>query len=135
MKTAIKKDRLSANDIIQVRKIIEHIYDKILGRNEFSGCQANGTNQQQPNGSNQCNCRNANCPSNQSSSSDQNTSYSTANSQDQDEDRKSLAEEKLELICQEQVLDVNMDLRTVRHFIWKSSSELEIFYKRIGGVV
>lgn len=28
-----------------------------------------------------------------------------------------------------QILDPNMDLRTVRHFIWKQSADLTIHYK------
>ena len=127
-----KKDRLSANDIIQVRKIIEHIYDKILGRNEFAINCTNGQNGAcSQNGQRTCNCRNTNCP-NFNSSSDNAAANSTTTSNDADDaDKKSIAEEKLELLCQDQVLDVNMDLRTVKHFIWKSGSELEIFYKRI----
>jgi len=134
-----KKDRLSANDIIQVRKIIEHIYDKILNRNEFAvNCaSSNGQNGSScgQNGQRTCSCRNPNCPNynnNSSTNSDAaaaNSSASTTN--DDDADKKSIAEEKLELLCQDQVLDVNMDLRTVKHFIWKSSSELEIFFRRI----
>ena len=30
-----------------------------------------------------------------------------------------------------QVLDLNMDLRTVRHFIWKNSADLQLHYRQI----
>ncbi|CAH1174064.1 unnamed protein product [Phaedon cochleariae] len=39
--------------------------------------------------------------------------------------------DQIELTCNEQVLDPSMDLRTVKHFIWKSSSDLTLFYKII----
>lgn len=137
---ATKKDRLSANDIIQVKKIIEHIYEKILGRNEFavnctSNCSNNGTTNCNTTNNGQrttCNCRQTNCTNyNSTSSSDPGGVTGSTSSNDDDLNKRSIAEEKLELICQDQVLDVNMDLRTVKHFIWKSGSELEIFYKRI----
>lgn len=38
-------------------------------------------------------------------------------------------EEKVELLCCDQVLDPNMDLRTVRHFIWKSNVEFTLHYR------
>ncbi|KAL3265473.1 hypothetical protein HHI36_009677 [Cryptolaemus montrouzieri] len=37
----------------------------------------------------------------------------------------------IELSCNEQVLDPYMDLRTVKHFIWKSSSDLILSYRII----
>ncbi|XP_028140755.1 WD repeat-containing protein 48 homolog [Diabrotica virgifera virgifera] len=39
--------------------------------------------------------------------------------------------DQIELTCNEQVLDPLMDLRTVKHFIWKSSSDLTLYYKII----
>ncbi|XP_056629961.1 WD repeat-containing protein 48 homolog [Diorhabda carinulata] len=39
--------------------------------------------------------------------------------------------DQIELTCNEQVLDPAMDLRTVKHFIWKSSSDLTLYYKII----
>ncbi|XP_041972569.1 WD repeat-containing protein 48 homolog [Aricia agestis] len=38
-------------------------------------------------------------------------------------------EEKVELLCCDRVLDPNMDLRTVRHFIWKSNVEFTLHYR------
>ena len=35
----------------------------------------------------------------------------------------------LSIICISQVVDPNMDLRTVRHFIWKQSTDLTFQYK------
>ncbi|XP_052096938.1 WD repeat-containing protein 48-like isoform X2 [Mytilus californianus] len=38
----IKKDRLSASDMIQVRKVIEHVYEKVLGQGSETGSQSGG---------------------------------------------------------------------------------------------
>lgn len=40
-------------------------------------------------------------------------------------------EARVELLCNEQLLDPNMDLRTVRHFIWKSPADLVLHYRPI----
>ncbi|KAH9406935.1 WD repeat-containing protein 48 [Tyrophagus putrescentiae] len=45
--------------------------------------------------------------------------------------RASLAEERVELLCQDVVLDPNMDLRTVKHFIWKSGGDLVLHYRPV----
>lgn len=39
--------------------------------------------------------------------------------------------DQIELTCNDQVLDPSMDLRTVKHFIWKSSHDLTLYYKLI----
>nr|CAI5846454.1 unnamed protein product [Callosobruchus analis] len=39
--------------------------------------------------------------------------------------------DQIELTCNDQVLDPSMDLRTIKHFIWKSSSDLTLYYKII----
>ncbi|XP_048001382.1 LOW QUALITY PROTEIN: WD repeat-containing protein 48 homolog [Leguminivora glycinivorella] len=38
-------------------------------------------------------------------------------------------QDRVELLCADQVLDPNMDLRTVRHFIWKSNVEFTLHYR------
>ncbi|XP_035658852.1 WD repeat-containing protein 48-like isoform X1 [Branchiostoma floridae] len=95
----LKKDRLSASDMLQVRKVMEHVYEKVLGADNIS----------------------------------QNTASSGGEKpeQEKEEDISSLAEEKIELLCQDQVLDPNMDLRTVKHFIWKSGGDLTLHYRQI----
>lgn len=37
--------------------------------------------------------------------------------------------DQIELMCNDQVLDPCMDLRTVKYFIWKMSSDLTLYYK------
>ncbi|CAC5371332.1 WDR48 [Mytilus coruscus] len=96
----IKKDRLSASDMIQVRKVIEHVYEKVLGQGSETGSQSGG------NGGGE--------KTEKEKSSD-----------------SAMTEEKVELLCNEQVLDANMDLRTVKHFIWKQSGDLTLHYRPI----
>uniref|UniRef100_A0A8C8IA88 WD repeat-containing protein 48 n=1 Tax=Oncorhynchus tshawytscha TaxID=74940 RepID=A0A8C8IA88_ONCTS len=96
----LKKDRLSASDMLQVRKVMEHVYEKIINLDNESQTGASGNNDK---------------PSEQ---------------QKEEEDVAVLAEEKIELLCQDQVLDPNMDLRTVKHFIWKSGGDLTLHYRQ-----
>ena len=84
------RDRLVANDFIQVRKVAEHVYDKVLGAGSDSGSVAGG----------------GNTVSSGSPAGDRANTDSNA-------DNSSLAEEKVELLCNDQVLDPSMDLRTV----------------------
>ncbi|KAK6311184.1 hypothetical protein J4Q44_G00192390 [Coregonus suidteri] len=97
----LKKDRLSASDMLQVRKVMEHVYEKIINLDTESQTTA---------------------------------SSSAANDKpgetEKDDDVALMAEEKIELMCQDQVLDPNMDLRTVKHFIWKSGGDLTLHYRQ-----
>uniref|UniRef100_A0A1B6DBC4 WD repeat-containing protein 48 homolog n=1 Tax=Clastoptera arizonana TaxID=38151 RepID=A0A1B6DBC4_9HEMI len=96
---SLKKDRLIANDFIQMHKVAEHVYEKILG----------------------------------SDMSSITVSTSPGTERNEDQDNGSLIEDKVELLCNDQVLDSNMDLRTVRQFIWKSSGDLMIHFKPLKG--
>lgn len=108
-----------ANEFLQCRKVCEHVLDKIL--NAESGANS------------------------MSSNSNQNDNSS--------EGSQIPPEDKIELYCNNvvsipigplrfnrpscsfyvcpsfQALDPNMDLRTVRHFIWKQSVDLTFHYK------
>uniref|UniRef100_UPI00358E0F08 WD repeat-containing protein 48 isoform X3 n=1 Tax=Myxine glutinosa TaxID=7769 RepID=UPI00358E0F08 len=95
----LKKDRLSASDMLQVRKVMEHVYEKIINAENDS---------QTPNSPNNDKTR----------------------EMEKEDDIAMLAEEKIELLCQDQVLDPNMDLRTVKHFIWKSGGDLTLHYRQ-----
>ena len=70
------RDRLSASDMLQVRKVIEHVYEKVMGQGSDAGSQA--------------------------------ATSSTTNGQERSETEKeddlpSIAEEKVELLCNDQV--------------------------------
>ncbi|KAK9395790.1 WD repeat-containing protein 48-like [Crotalus adamanteus] len=95
----LKKDRLSASDMLQVRKVMEHVYEKIINLDNESQMTSSSNNEK-------------------------------AGEQEKEEDITVLAEEKIELLCQDQVLDPNMDLRTVKHFIWKSGGDLTLHYRQ-----
>uniref|UniRef100_A0A8C7SLU0 WD repeat-containing protein 48 n=1 Tax=Oncorhynchus mykiss TaxID=8022 RepID=A0A8C7SLU0_ONCMY len=86
-------------DMLQVRKVMEHVYEKIINLDNESQTGASANNDK---------------PSEQK----------------EEEDVAVLAEEKIELLCQDQVLDPNMDLRTVKHFIWKSGGDLTLHYRQ-----
>lgn len=64
----ISRDRLSASDMLQVRKVIEHVYEKGLGQGSETGSQSAGQDR----------------------------------TDDKDED-STVAEEKVELLCNDQV--------------------------------
>ena len=38
----LKKDRLSASDMLQVRKVIEHVYEKVMGNGSDKGSEGGG---------------------------------------------------------------------------------------------
>ncbi|CAI5445919.1 unnamed protein product [Caenorhabditis angaria] len=78
-----KKDRLSATEMLQVRKVMEHVFEKILNSNEAESSHHVASN----------------------------ITTSTV--------PLSLIHTKLEMFCNDQKLDPDMDLRTVKHFIWK----------------
>lgn len=65
------RDRLSASDMLQVRKVMEHVYEKII--NLDSESQTGGSTGEKP------------------------------SEQKEEEDMAVLAEEKIELLCQDQV--------------------------------
>lgn len=64
---------MSASDMLQVRKVMEHVYEKIINLDNES--QAGGTANEKP------------------------------SEQKEEEDMAVLAEEKIELLCQDQVRD------------------------------
>ncbi|XP_029499159.2 WD repeat-containing protein 48-like isoform X3 [Oncorhynchus nerka] len=97
----LKKDRLSASDMLQVRKVMEHVYEKIINLDTESQTTASSL-----------------------------AANDKPGETEKDEDMALMAEEKIELICQDQVLDPNMDLRTVKHFIWKSGGDLTLHYRQ-----
>ncbi|XP_015775077.1 PREDICTED: WD repeat-containing protein 48-like [Acropora digitifera] len=97
---ALKKDRLSASDMLHVRKVIEHVYEKVLG-NDNSGNSNNHADKEQ-------------------------TGPPT---EEELAELGALAEARVELLCHDQALDPNMDLRTVRYCIWKGGCDLALQYR------
>ncbi|KAF6210381.1 hypothetical protein GE061_013485 [Apolygus lucorum] len=97
---SIKRERLSANDFIQMHKVAEHVYEKMLGSETGSVAGAG-------------------------SPADRYEDIELAGGE---------VEEKVELLCNDQPLDSNMDLRTVKAFIWKNNSaDLVLHYRPIKG--
>lgn len=75
------RDRLSASDMLQVRKVMEHVYEKII--NLDSESQTGGSTGEKP------------------------------SEQKEEEDMAVLAEEKIELLCQDQVLQHHTNTNAV----------------------
>jgi len=98
---SLRKERLSASDMLQMRKVIEHVCEKML------------VNLMEENGStNQDHAANAK-NTNQVGESD------------------ALHIEKVELYCNDSKLDESLDLRTVKHYLWKSGGDLVLHYMPI----
>lgn len=90
--------------MLQVKKVIEHVCEKMMTNEETNDQYASGVQQQA-----------RNYPSNTSNiSAVAHTDVSP--------------EVKVELLCNDQVLNPNMDLRTVKHFIWKAGGDLVLYY-------
>ncbi|XP_063703562.1 WD repeat-containing protein 48 homolog [Culicoides brevitarsis] len=104
----MKKDRLIANEFIQCRKVCEHVLEKILGPEMATVNSGSGNVAGAGNNSN----------SSQGSQNEQNLT-----------EGQTAAEKKIELLCNDVVCDPSMDLRTVKQFIWKCSSDLTFLYK------
>ena len=70
------RDRLSASDMLQVRKVIEHVYEKVLGQGSDAGSQTAG---------------------------DKNSSSHEKSETEKEDELSSIAEEKVELLCNDEV--------------------------------
>ena len=93
-----KRERLIANDFLQIRKVIEHVYEKVMNGGSEAGSGAG-------------------------------TPTGERGGHQEGEEGSSVAEGQVELLCNDSVLDPNSDLRTVKHFIWKSGSDLVLHYR------
>lgn len=99
---SLRKERLSASDMLQMRKVIEHVCEKIIVNViEENVSLASGSNQEAVN----------------SLKGLQSTS-----------DIGTFPVDKVELYCNDQKLDEGLDLRTVKHYIWKTSGDLILHY-------
>ena len=121
-----KFDRLSATDMVQVKKIIEYAYDKVFCQPLENG----GMNGSSSYAQNQCGGYGVSSCGNFDPRDQGTGNHGNGRDRPKDEtDRNFAVEERVELLCQDQVLDVNMDLRTVKHFIWKSGSDLVLQFR------
>jgi WD repeat-containing protein 48 len=107
---SFKRERLIANDFLQIRKVIEHVYEKVM-----CGSSDTGSNAGSPTG---------NEAASAGSGGPKTGSSAAAATED------SVAEDRVELLCNDSVLDPNLDLRTVKEFIWKvKNNDLVLHYK------
>lgn len=112
----VKKERLSASDLLLVRKVIEHVYEKIVlqGLEEVSSSQ-------QGSASVPASIVMPMLPANRDKPEGERDADMVAHD----------ALAKVELLCNEQVLSPDLDLRTVKHFIWKQGTDLALSYRLI----
>lgn len=94
-----KRERLIANDL-QIRKVIEHVYEKVMngGSGEAGSGLALHNWGEVP--------------------------WRRDGQAGQGGEQQPGRGERVELLCNDTTLDPNMDLRTVKSFIWKSGSDL-----------
>ncbi|CAF1393108.1 unnamed protein product [Rotaria sordida] len=116
-----KKDRLSASDIMIVRKVIEYIYERYV-LNEQQQQQQQQSQQQQQQQQQQQNLSTTTTTGNGTNQQD-----GTGEQQRESDISKSV--DHIELLCQDQVLDLSMDLRTVKHFMWKGGGDLVLCFR------
>jgi len=118
---SFKRERLIANDFLQIRKVIEHVYEKVMCGGSDTGSNAGSPTGDQNNGAGSGAGGAGGHGGNRN-----NAAGAPANS----EDSASVAEERVELLCNDQVLDPNLDLRTVKEFIWKvKNNDLVLHYR------
>lgn len=178
--SSVKKEHFSAIDMLQIRKVVEHIYSKLcpgmfeddpplpppppppphasasMPPKEMNG---HGHGQQQQQQQRACDSSCSTTSSNSSTTNGNNhhhhhhrgespadnnsqshyhrngenghdgSSGSTVTANGQYYGQVTVAEQRIELLCNDQVLDPNMDLRTVKHFIWRQSGDLMFYYR------
>lgn len=90
--------------MLQMRKVIEHVCERML------------VNVMEENGQ---------------SVSNHDQSGSTSKTPRSASDTKPFPMDRVELYCNEQKLDETLDLRTVKHFVWKSGGDFVLHYMPI----
>ena len=90
----VVRDRLSASDMLHVRKVIEHIYEKLLGQGSDAGSQAAGSTTTPASG--------GGGGAMGGGSSAGNSQYERSDAE-REEDISQIAEESVQLWCNDQV--------------------------------
>lgn len=137
-RSVLCRDRLSASDMLQVRKVMEHVYEKIINLDNESQTTSSSANDK---------------PGEQEKEEDMAMlAEEKIELMCQDQvgmlslllSPKHLTSSHLHILIVltfslifspfssslHQVLDPNMDLRTVKHFIWKSGGDLTLHYRQ-----
>nr|CAB3267709.1 WD repeat-containing protein 48 [Phallusia mammillata] len=102
-------NKLLANDMLTIGKVMEHVHEKII-------CAGDDASQSSGNGG-----------SGQGDKSDGEPSVS--DSSDPHKDTTTSVENKVELFCGEQSLEPEWNLRTVKHLIWRSGNDMILQYR------
>ena len=118
---SFKRERLIANDFLQIRKVMEHVFEKVMCGGGGAGSDA-GSSGRSPTGEHRANGGGGGGGADAGAS---------GNSLRSEEAAGAVATDRVELLCNDKLLDPDMDLRTVKNFIWKSSSDLVLNYKPV----
>jgi len=102
-------NKLLATDLLTVAKVMEHVHEKII----------NSQPNQDDDNKSECNGGDTKSVS----SKDNSSKYNLL------EDGISSDANKIEVICNDQVLEPDWNLRTVKHLIWKKSLDLQLMYR------
>ncbi|XP_075256928.1 WD repeat-containing protein 48-like isoform X2 [Convolutriloba macropyga] len=117
-----KKDRLSANDLLPVRKILEHVVEKILKPESTSSSQ----HDQYGGGATSANSSGGGTNSTSGGNHPSGNTHGGMTVEELND-----AVDAIELICNDVVLELSWDLRTIKHFIWRGvSGDLTLFFKQ-----
>jgi len=107
--------KLLATDMLTIGKVCDHVRDKILSTT------TNGDDASQSSSSQTV----------ESATQDKSEAgdSSTQTNKDTSYEQSSITENKVELLCNDQVLNTEWNLRTVKHVIWKSGADLILHYR------
>ncbi|XP_076823379.1 WD repeat-containing protein 48-like [Clavelina lepadiformis] len=99
--------KLLANEMLTVAKVMDHVHEKIICANDDTSQSSNNDN-----------------PAERSEESP-----SVADATEVNKDSVAAADNKVELLCADQVLDPEYNLRTVKYVFWKSGSDMILHYR------
>ncbi len=126
---SFRRERLIANDFLQIRKVIEHVYEKVICGGSEAGSSAGSPTGDRGGGGGTGAHQGGGGGGGGAGGGTAAGPGGGAQSNNANDDSSSIAEDKVELLCNDRLLDPNLDLRTVKHFIWKSGSDLVLNYR------
>nr|XP_002127032.1 WD repeat-containing protein 48 [Ciona intestinalis] len=104
-------NKLSANDLLSMAKVMEHVHEKILCSDDASQASANGGSSSTADPTENAEKTASDC------------------SEDQAKAAVAVSEHNLELLCSDMILNPDWNLRTVKFLIWKGKGDLILHYR------
>jgi len=120
--------RLTANRYLRVRKVLAYVQDKIDKPTSRSGSRSGSISGATPRSS----VESPRSSRSGSASAQPHTHHpgSITHRFDIDSLKKARPEDVYELLCNDVVLPLNMTLASIRHYVWRSSAELLLCYRK-----